>query len=195
MWWSHNTQIFQKSALIIKIQILNTPVFNCVLLISTFAFIIEKYYIVWRSCFFTINTNSSKFQVSWFNHVRIPPSKFWLSSWGHNPASGAQSLPEWSDLFSYLVNFDSHIYQNWDSGILKWLSHDTQIFQKAALIVKIQILNTPVFNCVLPISTFAFIIEKCYMYEEVAFSQLIQIHENFKYHDLITLEFRLPNSD
>ena len=45
------------------------------------------------------------------------------------------------------------------------------------------------------ISTFAFIIEKYYMYEEVAFSQLIQIHENFKYHDLITLEFRRLNSD
>ena len=128
MWWSHNTQIFQKSALIIKIQILNTPVFNCVLLISTFAFIIEKYYIVWRSCFFTIITNSWKFQVSSFNHVRILPSQFWFSSWGHNPASGAQSLPEWSDLFSYRVNFDSHIYQNWGSGILKWFNHDTQIF-------------------------------------------------------------------
>ena len=132
MWWSHNTQIFQKSALIIKIQILNTPVFNCVLLISTFAFIIEKYYIVWRSCFFTINTKSWKFQVSWFNHVRIPLSQFWFSSWGHNPASGAQSLPEWSDLFSYRVNFDSHIYQNWGSGILKWFNHDTQIFLKSA---------------------------------------------------------------
>ena len=165
------------------------------LLISTFAFVLEKYYMYEEAAFFTINTNLWKFQVSWFNHVRIPSSQFWFSSWGHNPASGAQSLPEWSDLFSYRVNFDSHIYQNWDSGILKWLSHDTQIFQKSALIVKIQILNTPVFNCVLLISTFAFIIEKYYMYEEVAFSQSIQIHENFKYHDLITLEFRLPNSD
>ena len=33
------------------------------------------------------------------------------------------------------------------------------------------------------------------MYEEVAFSQLIKIHENFKYHDFIMLEFRCPNSD
>ena len=80
MWLSHDTQIFQKSASIVKIQILNTPVFNCVLLNSTFAFNIEKYYIVWRSCFFTINTNSWKFQVSWFNHVRIPLSQFWFGS-------------------------------------------------------------------------------------------------------------------
>ena len=32
-------------------------------------------------------------------------------------------------------------------------------------------------------------------YKEVALSQLIQIHENLKYRDSITLEFRRPNSD
>ena len=130
MWLSHNTQIFQKSASIVKTQILNTPVFNCVLLISTFAFNIEKYYIVWRSCFFTIHTNSWKFQVSWFNHVKIPPSKFWFSNWSHNPAKRRTitsrmkrfiQLPRefWFTHLSELRQWNSYVIKSWCSNFSK----------------------------------------------------------------------------
>ena len=45
----------------------------------------EKYYKVGIICIFIININSWKFQVSLFNHFRIPLSQFWFSNWSHNP--------------------------------------------------------------------------------------------------------------
>ena len=70
---------------------------------------------------------------------------------------------------------------------------NTQVHFKFMLVVKIKIQNTSL-HLNNSNSNF-FIVDNTIKYVEVAISQLIQIHENFKYHDLITLEFRRLNSD
>ena len=130
---------------------------------TNFNFIIEKCRIVWRNFFFAININSWKFQVSTFTHIRIPFSQFWFSSWGNNPAAAAHNHSKNEAIYSATGWIVIHTSIRIETVEFLYDKVIIPNFSKISLIVKIQILNTPVFNCVLLISTFAFSIEKYYI--------------------------------
>ena len=84
MWLNYDTQTSMNSYKLWKCKLL---ILESIVVFFDIHFLCynTKYYQVGIICIFIININSWKFQVSSFNHFRIPLSQFWFSNWNNNP--------------------------------------------------------------------------------------------------------------